>query len=357
MRYIRFLKIPRVVIEKGTAKRQVSCLITITSDLGDSFLPRDIQLSAELLSGEPSEQLIVWRTLQWTTGMRSLPITFPLTKIRTLSTLRVRVGVEPKSTQDEYSRLSGNDLSGVVSAWSSRFSLSPVLGETGMVVERRFSLSNENTASIYEETGESIARHLWDAGIAFSCHVSDLLNVNSQLAKALLSSKPITTFSVLELGTGCGMVGISIAQTIEGAKVLVTDLAEAQEIAENNISQTRLAKGSTLCFQVLDWDDELPINLQLPSSGVNLVIAADCTYNSDSSPALVKTLQRVSNISPGVRVAIAMKMRHISEEIFFELMVAAGFRETNTIQWSLPGDIVLGEEAVHLHVYQYNCSA
>jgi hypothetical protein len=59
-------------------------------------------------------------------------------------------------------------------------------------------------------------------------------------------------------------------------------------------------------------------------------------------------------MSPEVVVAIAMKMRHSSETIFFDLMTAAGFLETTKISFPLPGDVELGEETVHLHVYRYS---
>jgi hypothetical protein len=161
MRYVRFLKAPRVVAEKGTGKSQISCLITITSDLGDSFLPYDLELSAELLSSQPSEEIKVWRTMHWTAGMRSLPITFPLPKTRTPSKLRVRVGTEPKSTHDTLDKLFEEGTCGVVSAWSSEFDPSSRASEAEKLVERRFDIFKGPVVSIYEETGESIARHLW----------------------------------------------------------------------------------------------------------------------------------------------------------------------------------------------------
>jgi hypothetical protein len=56
-------------------------------------------------------------------------------------------------------------------------------------------------------------------------------------------------------------------------------------------------------------------------------------------------------MSPDVVVGIAMKMRHKSEEVFFDLMTAAGFKETSLLEFPLPGDVKLGEEIVYLHVY------
>lgn len=49
-----------------------------------------------------------------------------------------------------------------------------------------------------------------------------------------------------------------------------------------------------------------------------------------------------------------MKMRHSSEEVFFDLMLAAGFRETQKLAYPLPGDVEVGEEIVYVHVYRYN---
>jgi methylase of polypeptide subunit release factors len=120
-----------------------------------------------------------------------------------------------------------------------------------------------------------------DAGITFSCHMSELL-VHNPITRALLPPGHSAQLRILELGTGCGMVGITIARLIEGAKVILTDLSEAQEIVERNIGQASVAKGSTLDFQELNWDVELPQDLQHPDSRLDLVIAADCTYNSDS---------------------------------------------------------------------------
>ncbi|KAF2134340.1 S-adenosyl-L-methionine-dependent methyltransferase [Dothidotthia symphoricarpi CBS 119687] len=338
MRYIRFLKTPRIVVEKGTSRRQIHCLITITSDLGDSFLPYDVELSAELLSSQNEEQTIVWKTVQWTSGMRSLAITLPLPKSSPPS-LRVKVGTDAKSTHDEYSALSGEHTRGIVSAWSAPFSLStPAM----KLAERRFTLPSNQKLHIWEETGESIARHIWDAGITLSCHIYDIAS--------LLPPPRTPPLHILELGTGCGTVGISLAQLLPNAHILLTDLPEATDIVSRNIRAAKPANGSSLTFATLDWDADLP--RYLPPS-IDLVLAADCTYNPDSSPALVRTLGRLAEASTRVVVAVAMKMRHSSEEVFFKLMEQAGFEEVRVLEYKLPGDVETGEEVVYLHVYGY----
>ncbi len=67
----------------------------------------------------------------------------------------------------------------------------------------------------------------------------------------------------------------------------------------------------------------------------------------------MKTLVRLAKVSPNVRVGIAMKMRHFSEKVFFDLMDKASFEKVTTFTYPLPGDYELGEETVFLHVYQY----
>ena len=66
----------------------------------------------------------------------------------------------------------------------------------------------------------------------------------------------------------------------------------------------------------------------------------------------MNTLTRLVKASPEIVVAIAMKMRHSSEEVFFQLMEDAGFIKKTQIEFPLPGDVEIGEEIVYLHVYK-----
>lgn len=160
MRYVRFLKAPRIIEEKNSSKAHVYCLVTITSDLGDSFLPFDVSLSAEIRAASPTEEVLIWRTVQWGSGMRSLPVTIPLSQSRSRP-IRVRIGLEPKSSADEWKSLVDEGARGVVSAWSAPFGLQNDDREAAKLVERYFKCSAMNQISVWEETGESIARHLW----------------------------------------------------------------------------------------------------------------------------------------------------------------------------------------------------
>lgn len=63
---------------------------------------------------------------------------------------------------------------------------------------------------------------------------------------------------------------------------------EAAEIVERNIEHAKPAQGSAVHFKELDWDNKLTKDLftsPVPDDGeapLDMIVAADCTYNSDS---------------------------------------------------------------------------
>lgn len=151
--------------------------------------------------------------------------------------------------------------------------------------------------------------------------------------------------NVVELGCGCGISGISFAQSIRNTSVTLTDLPEAAEIALLNISEMTPASGSTARFEALDWeDDELP--LSIASTSFDAAIVTDCTYNPDSSPALVRMLKRLQSNCPTCLILVAMKVRHESEDVFWGLMSEAGFQITSKEELKLTENDLGVEETI-----------
>ncbi|PVI01333.1 hypothetical protein DM02DRAFT_671346 [Periconia macrospinosa] len=362
MRYIRFLKTPRIVREKGSSKTLISCLITITSDLGDSFLPYDLTLAVELLhvsQGNEEENIVIWKTVQWIGGMRSLAITLPIGKSHRAWPLRVRIGVEPKSQSDELgSLLQNEEFRGVVSAWSGLMDPKNGLEVAERFVQRRFEVGANLPLYISEETGDSIARHLWDAGITLGCHISKIIRDcrNGGLLPLQDGNKRL---QVVELGTGCGIVGLTLAKTVPASDVVLTDLQEASEIVRRNLEISRPSLQGSAQFKELDWESNLPEPLSTSETAcphcqqIDIVVAADCTYNADSSPVLVSTMQKIAQTSHHALIIVAMKRRHDSEEVFFDFMSRAQFKTATSHKFPLPGDENSGEEQVEVYMYQY----
>ncbi|CAI6341856.1 unnamed protein product [Periconia digitata] len=362
MRYIRFLKTPRIVRQKGSSKTNISCLITITSDLGDSFLPYDLTLAVELLhvsEENDEENLVVWKTTQWLGGMRSLAITLPIGKSHRAWPLRIRVGADPKAKFDELeSLLQNDDFRGVVSAWSGLVDPTNGIDVAERFVQRRFEAGAHLPLHINEETGESIARHLWDAGILLACRIGKLIRDCRHDGLVPLQDGH-KRLQVVELGTGCGIVGLTLAKIIPSSDVVLTDLPEASEIVQRNLEGSRSTLQGTAQFKELDWESDLPDPLSINPTTcqhcrqMDIVVAADCTYNADSSPVLVSTIQKIVETSPRALIIIAMKRRHTSEEIFFDFMSKAGFKTADVQKFPLPGDENAGEEEVEIYMYQH----
>lgn len=158
---------------------------------------------------------------------------------------------------------------------------------------------------------------------------------------------------VIELGSGCGIVGIGLAQRLPRADLVLTDLPEATEILEHNISKARPAKSTTMRADTLNWDQPIPMHfLEEP---FNLILVSDCTYNSDSIPALVRTMSALTARSPSALIIGATKVRHSSEAVFFNLMKNAGLAIEDRFaiplpsHWS-PADQEL--ETIEVYVYK-----
>ena len=140
---------------------------------------------------------------------------------------------------------------------------------------------------------------------------------------------------IIELGSGCGIVGSEVVQSCPESDILMTDLPEAMNILEYNVDKARsISNGSKVETAVLDWDAAL-----LDSNSkrrYDVVFVSDCTYNSDSIPALVRTLLALVERSPTALIVVSMKIRHDSEAIFFDLMATAKFYEIDHVKISLP---------------------
>ena len=176
-----------------------------------------------------------------------------------------------------------------------------------------------------------------DAGLALVAFLSSLVlhpRPTSDLAK-LLQRSSTQGLSVLELGSGCGITGLQIADLCSGSTVLLTDLPEAMDILNRNVQFAQpISSVGKVTTTILDWDEPLP--QVIAKQRFDLVILSDCTYNSDSIPGLVRTLSSVATSSPDALIAVSLKARHDSEAIFFELMAGAEFIETEYTVISLP---------------------
>lgn len=190
-----------------------------------------------------------------------------------------------------------------------------------------------------------------DGGLALSAYLDRMVALQAEgipLVEQTISAATFKRLHVIELGSGCGIVGITLAQSVPDCNVLLTDLPEAAEIAQRNIDKAFPAMSSSISFQPLNWEEPLPKLVQAKT--YDLIMVADCIYNSDSSPALVRTLSALQKKSPKAVILVAMKIRHSSEDVFFDLMRQAMFVEASHMKLQLPVTAEIGEK-VEVYVF------
>ncbi|KAJ5222623.1 uncharacterized protein N7469_008863 [Penicillium citrinum] len=345
--YVRYLKPPTWEKKKKGKGFQyfIYALITITNDLGNEFLAEDATLCHSWVK-HPELQMKAQQLDEWKAGSRQLPIFLGPFTANMVGTGEACIKVQVLDIRED--RLKVDKAPMVVAAFSAPFDKD---NGAPKLVERQFYVGDEpNTRfKIWEETGNSIARHLWDAALASIMFLNDVAkgaDVGMPALNQLLTTPRSSPLKVVELGSGCGMVGIGLTTMIENCEVLLTDMLEAEEIILRNIAQSNPKTNSVAKFQTLDWNEPA---VELCDKPVDLILVSDCTYNSDSQPALVSCMERLVRGSPDALILVALKRRHDSEAVFFELMQKAEF-DSQQAKVKLPSH---NDETDEIEMYCY----
>lgn len=425
MHYIRLLRPPSL-----DGKNHLKLVLTITTDLGDSFLcpdkPIPISVYAHTFqSQDPAQSGEKVRvddgTISWRAGLRVLKLSMPLTA-QAMRQIQSMSGADNGSTRLRIVASRGSpdpplisdipfDTEGRILGLSAPF---PWVGSEPCYTatrEFRYRLDEPTGLVIDEEIGESIDRHVWDAGVVTAGLIVDMCRPGDEsrwrktpvLHDTLQSAKQGQLLNVIELGCGVGILGIGLATALcnrapadpsshidsengaacestdndvpqaaeaessdelEIGSVLLTDLPDAEEMTRVNIvpysrhQKPDVHKSLPLDFESLDWEDgkDGVFGPRAGSISWDLIIISDCTYNVDMLLALVKTLSALhgSSLRPektGPRVMLATKPRHSSEKALFNLMDGDGWAIVEYAKQPLP---VLGmeDEAVEIYLFE-----
>lgn len=376
MHYIRLLR-PATVNTSNPNAPVLSVTLTITTDLGDTFLSPDEPIwltfgpiqanygSTHSIS-QPLLSPVGGKRVFWKAGMRVLKVDVPLPAFAT--TGKVAVPVDTRSS--EY-QLSARETVYML-PWrmrehgKSKGLIVPLTIELNDGVGSDVALRDilcqcspsfsTTSLEIGEDIGESIARHIWDAGLVTVALLADGCREKRPAGFRIQDFMPIATsvLNVLELGSGVGVLSIGIgtfihaAAKVQGindltATVVLTDLPEAEERARSNIDRYRRNRfmdnpQAQLEYENLDWEDGAQGNFGplVSSKFWDFIVLSDCTYNVDTFPVLVGTLsalhsQNLSHSSAQARdstvtkVILSTKPRHDSEKALFELLDTAGW--------------------------------
>jgi hypothetical protein len=152
--YIRFLKPPQVR-EASSKSVVIFCVVTITTDLGESFFPSNAILAARLLAASQPSKTLTETSCKWHSGQRTASIT--LMSRHPLPELDLRVHLTTEETRQS---TTDYQIPKVIDIWSGSFR-AIVSDRISSLVERQLLLSPNAKIGIWEETGNSIARHIW----------------------------------------------------------------------------------------------------------------------------------------------------------------------------------------------------
>ncbi|KAL5720101.1 hypothetical protein ACHQM5_012801 [Ranunculus cassubicifolius] len=126
---------------------------------------------------------------------------------------------------------------------------------------------------------------MWDSGIVLAKFLEHSVDSGS----LLLQSK-----KVIELGSGCGLVGCIAA--LLGAQVILTDLPDRLRLLKKNVETNVISTGSraaqgSASVRELIWGDDLDPDLIDPPP--DYVIASDVIYSEEPVTDLLDTLKQL----------------------------------------------------------------
>ncbi|KAK9368133.1 putative methyltransferase-domain-containing protein [Lipomyces kononenkoae] len=329
----------------------ISFVVTLTTDLGESFFYGNTALSVNLIaSGQSSSKAVdvTHAKVQWKTGMRALPIELEVSvkKIERImknegKDVRFYVHVEPSDENDIHLQSNDDPLPALLPITSLGFWFSGSEDPRPLKDAIQYAIKYDGanyryvvrdipigttTLKLLEETGESIARHLWDSGILL-CNflMSSRQNSDVFIGHLTGSSKKM---NILELGSGCGTVGLTLSRLFRQSYVVLTDLDSARSVCERNIALNCSTTNGRIEFSTFNWDSSKNTeaeNAKVFEAQWDLVIACDCTYNVDSFDILTDVLLKI--VSQRTKLLLVHKERHGSEARVFDLL-----KEKNKLQ-------------------------
>ena len=152
--YLRFLRTPQIAdVSKKTI--ETTAVAAVTTDLGDSFLSHDVTVIARIVDATKHGEILCSSEVSWKNGMRAAKIS-----LQCSAKFAGRLVHLHLTTRDTISAYAACEVPAIVDVWSSPFAVK-AKAKAEPLVERRLQLRGKSQARIWEETGDSIARHIW----------------------------------------------------------------------------------------------------------------------------------------------------------------------------------------------------
>jgi predicted nicotinamide N-methyase len=195
----------------------------------------------------------------------------------------------------------------LVSTDDAAFSLD--VGGQRIEILQRFDLQATGLTALPDTHTESESRTgavVWDASVVMTKYFE-------KNAHELVVGK-----RCLELGSGCGLVGIGLA-VLGAASVLLTDRPEMIPILSGHVARNKTAfPACSVSCETLVWGDEGE-----PRTPFEVIIAADTIYDIDLVAPFLAALEALSDLNTQVFIGFDTSIgRHQAYSLFRELAAA-----------------------------------
>jgi len=185
-------------------------------------------------------------------------------------------------------------------------------------ITTRFEVAGETIILYQNLNSMNCGTSVWDASVVLANYIS----FNPQFSLGRLQGKRI-----LELGSGCGLLGISLAK--RGAHVELTDKPSVLPILRRNvelnirervhgINEGEILHG-TARVSTLEWGnnlEEMSIQLGAP---FDIIVASDCIYSNSSIMPFIGTLVAMSNTNTTILISNELRDESVQQELVEKL--------------------------------------
>ncbi|XP_070577055.1 protein N-lysine methyltransferase METTL21D-like [Ptychodera flava] len=200
---------------------------------------------------------------------------------------------------------------------------------------REFELKNSTVLRVNQFEVGDVGCVVWDAALVFASY---LQTEDFSKSYGTLSGK-----SVVELGSGTGIVGLTAA--VLGANVLLTDLEDFVPLLELNIKTNETHSQGTSKAQTLKWGED--VSIACP----DFLFISDCIYYDESTEPLVTSITDLSDKHTHVIMSYEKRTSENKlalERKFFKL-IEEDFK-VETIALERHDDVFRSEDILLIHM-------
>lgn len=151
--YIRFLRTPQTQAGKKTV--DIAAVVAVTTDLGDAYYSQDVDLAVEVVEANRPHGILHSEVVHWQASSRALRFTVNCPGKYASRPARLHV-----TTHETTAASTSSAVPRILDVWSDAFVLADKQ-RAEPIVERQLLLPNKRLLRMWEETGDSIARHVW----------------------------------------------------------------------------------------------------------------------------------------------------------------------------------------------------